>query len=358
VFQGEQAVIAGAYGYRLYKGGVATPNDGDWYLRSALLDAQSPPKTPDMPLYQPGVPIYEVYPSTLLLLNGVDTMRQRTGDRGYSTSTDGHLNGIWGRMQGQRFRPNAASSTSLADADYNSWGGEIGADHVLLDAKGGTLTGGVSLRYGKANAQVTSLFGNGRISTHGLGGRATLTWQDKDGFYADAQAQVSWYDSNLSSATLGALTRGNGGSGQAYSLELGRRIAIGGGIAITPQVQTIYSKVRFDRFTDHASAEVSLGKADSLKTRWGLAVEHTSGASRVYAVGNLTYDWLGDTVTEVSGTPLARTDHRLWGELGLGGNIGLTDRVTLYGEATANSAIRDFGKSYGLKGMVGVRMTF
>jgi hypothetical protein len=32
--------------------------------------------------------------------------------------------------------------------------------------------------------------------------------------------------------------------------------------------------------------------------------------------------------------------------------------VTLYGEATANSAIRDFGKSYGLKGMVGVRMTF
>jgi fibronectin-binding autotransporter adhesin len=83
-----------------------------------------------------------------------------------------------------------------------------------------------------------------------------------------------------------------------------------------------------------------------------------SGAARVYAVGNLTYDWLGDTVTDVSGTPIARTDHRLWGERGLGGNVGLNDRVSLYGEATANSAIRDFGKSYGIKGMVGVRMRF
>jgi fibronectin-binding autotransporter adhesin len=262
-------------------------------------------------------------------------------------------------MQGQRFRPNAASSTSLADADYNSWGGEIGVDHVLAQTgTGSTLTGGVSVRYGKANAQVTSLFGNGRIGTHGLGGRATLTWQDKAGFYADAQAQFGWYDSNLSSTTLGKLARGNNGTGQAYSLELGKRVALGGGIAVTPQIQTVYSKVHFDRFTDPSGADVSLGKADSLKTRWGVAIEHASAGSRVYAVGNLTYDWLGDTVTDVSGTPIARTDHRLWGELGLGGNLSPNDRLTLYGEATANSAVRDFGKSYGLKGMVGVRMKF
>ena len=358
VFQGDQALIAGAYGYRLYKGGVASPSDGDWYLRSTLLDAQSPPQTPDMPLYQPGVPIYEVYPSTLLLLNGVDTMQQRVGDRGYSTSTDGHLNGIWGRMQGQRFRPNAASSSSLADADYNSWQAEIGADRVLAEsAKGSTLTGGLSARYGKASAQVGSLVGNGRIKTHGVGARATLTWQDKAGFYADAQVQVGWYDSNLSSSVLGKLVRGNDGRGQAYSLEVGQRIGFGG-IAITPQMQAVYSKVRFDRFTDPSDADVSLRKGDSLKTRWGVTIDHQSGASRIYAVGNLTYDWLGDTIADVSGTPIARTDYRLWGELGLGGNVGVNDRLTLYGEATANSALKDFAKSYGLKGMVGVRMRF
>jgi fibronectin-binding autotransporter adhesin len=38
VFEGDQAVVAGAYAYRLYQGGASTPADGDWYLRSALLD--------------------------------------------------------------------------------------------------------------------------------------------------------------------------------------------------------------------------------------------------------------------------------------------------------------------------------
>ena len=38
VFHGDQAVVGGAYAYRLYKNGVTTPTDGDWYLRSSLVD--------------------------------------------------------------------------------------------------------------------------------------------------------------------------------------------------------------------------------------------------------------------------------------------------------------------------------
>ena len=33
-FRGDQAVVAGAYAYRLYKNGVSKPTDGDWYLRA------------------------------------------------------------------------------------------------------------------------------------------------------------------------------------------------------------------------------------------------------------------------------------------------------------------------------------
>ena len=58
-------MIAGAYGYRLYKGGASTPTDGDWYLRSSLLND---PTGPQAPLYQPGVPVYEAYGQTLLSL--------------------------------------------------------------------------------------------------------------------------------------------------------------------------------------------------------------------------------------------------------------------------------------------------
>lgn len=112
VFNGEQAVVAGAYAYRLYKGGINTPTDGDWYLRSVEdPNRVTPPNTdpgtgtppnggtdpvvppdggtgtpaqPLPPLYQPGVPIYEAYPQALLGLNGLNTLQQRVGNRNWT----------------------------------------------------------------------------------------------------------------------------------------------------------------------------------------------------------------------------------------------------------------------------------
>lgn len=68
VSNGQQVVVAGAYGYTLNHNGVgADANDGNWYLRSAA--------------YQPGVPLYKAYPSTLLRLSTLPSFRQRIGDR-------------------------------------------------------------------------------------------------------------------------------------------------------------------------------------------------------------------------------------------------------------------------------------
>src|SRR5690606_2789327 len=91
LFEGDQAVVAGAYGYRLYQGGASTPDDGDWYLRSALLDG---PNEPQGPLYQPGVPIYENYTQTLQTLNGLPTLQERVGNRRWAPSATGAGNGI------------------------------------------------------------------------------------------------------------------------------------------------------------------------------------------------------------------------------------------------------------------------
>ena len=41
VFQGQQAVVAGAYAYTLQKNGISPPVDGDWYLRSSLISQPS-----------------------------------------------------------------------------------------------------------------------------------------------------------------------------------------------------------------------------------------------------------------------------------------------------------------------------
>ncbi len=352
LFEGAPALIAGAYGYRLYKNGITTPADGDWYLRSSLLQA------PEVPLYQPGVPIYESYGQTLAALNQLGTMQERIGNRQWAAGNAGSF-GIWGRSESVRSRPQAVRSTSLTDANVDSWKIELGADKVLSErSDGASLVLGVLGSYGEASASVASPFGNGSIKTRGYSAGATLSWYGPQGFYVDGRAQVSWFDSKLTSTVLGKLADSNKGTGQAYSIEVGKRAPIGDTLSITPQIQTIYATAGFDRFTDPNGATVASKLGDSLKTRWGISLDRQDNRSHIYGVVDLSYEWLDGTITEVSGTPVARENHRLWGELGLGGSLKLGSRLTLYSEVSADTAINDFGKSYMLKGVAGLRMAF
>lgn len=368
VFQGDQTVIGGAYGYRLYQGGIAQPADGDWYLRSSLLNPIDPeepvdPEVPNPPLYQPGVPVYEAYGANLQALNGLPTLQQRIGNRSWAAGANPEGSGIWGRMEGIRSRANAAVSTSLADQNVNSWKMQLGADRVLTGTdKGERLVAGITAYYGEANSHVRSIFGNGSLKTDGYGVSATLSWYGLQGLYIDGQAQFSWYETDLNSAILGKLARNNDGNGEAFSVEIGKRSSIGNKLSVTPQMQMVYSNVRFDRFIDPAGAIVAADKGDSLKTRWGLSLDHQAewdnGRSHVYGLVNLNYEWLDGTRTNVSGTPISHANERLWGELGIGASIGWTNGVTLYGEVSGNSPFGDFGDSYMLKANAGVRIAF
>ncbi|WP_375196824.1 autotransporter-associated beta strand repeat-containing protein [Sphingobium sp.] len=362
VFEGQQAVIAGAYGYRLYQGGVSTPADGDWYLRSATLDGAGQPQGP---LYQPGVPVYESYGQTLQALSGLATMQERVGNRQWAQSPDGVPTGIWGRMESSRLRPSGRLSTTGADTDIDSWKAQIGVDHMLSEGRDSVFVAGLTAHYGEADASIRSRFGSGTIDTKGYGLGATLTWFGADGFYADAQAQWSWFDSKLKSVTLGTLADDNHGKGEAISLELGKSSIVGHGLTLTPQIQMAYQNVSFDAFTDPFDARVSSRKGDSLKTRWGISIDHranwdANGVSRnshIYALANLSYEWLDGTVARVSGAAIANAPDRLWGEVALGGTLGL-GRVTLYMQASGSASLNKFGESYGLKGVAGARLAF
>jgi fibronectin-binding autotransporter adhesin len=365
VFQGEQAVIAGAYGYRLYKHGVANPQDGDWYLRSSLLD----PSVPEEPLYQPGVPVYEGYTQTLLALNGLPTLQQRAGNRFWGVELIGAGTGIWGRVESRYFRPEPVFSTSAADRGIDSWQMQMGVDTVMSQREDGAiLIGGLCVHHGKDVASITSVFGSGSIDTEGHGVGATLTWYGPQGFYLDAQAKLSWFDSDLKSRVLGSLVQGNNGKGEAVSLEVGKRFPVSDELALTPQFQAIYAHVDFDRFADPADAIVSADKGNSLKTRWGLALDHqkswssASGDARrahFYGVANLTYEWLDGTGVDVSGTSIASRDRRTWSELGVGGSYNWGGGAyTLYAEVSADTPIGDFGDAYSFKGTAGFRVNF
>ena len=380
VFRGAPAVIGGAYAYQLYKGGVSTPGDGDWYLRSTLINPPTP--QPPKPLYQPGVPLYEAYAQVLSQLNGLPTLQQRVGNRtwaggdGTTASPAGEgwaafdRQGLWGRIEGGLNRFSPAASTSGTSFTSNLWRAQIGLDGRLVEAPSGSLVGGVTAHYGEISARVGSLFGDGSIRSQGYGFGGTLTWYGQNGVYVDAQAQATWFDSKLNSETLSrTMNQGrNGGFGYAFGLEAGRRFAIAPQMALTPQAQLIYSSVRFDRFTDPYGARVSLDRGESLRGRFGLAIDHeqawrdAAGAmtrSRVYGIANLTYEFLDGMRTDVSGTKLLSRGERLMGGVGVGGTYSWAEgRYALYGEGTIDTSLNRFGDSYAIRGTVGFRHTW
>ncbi|WP_448098217.1 autotransporter family protein [Luteibacter yeojuensis] len=382
LFHGQQAVVSGAYAYQLYKNGVVTPTDGDWYLRSSAVPPvdTTPPVTPPVgpaapveppaPLYAPSVPVYEAYANVLQRLNDLATLQQRVGSRdvgadgtGADMGMDGGRNGaVWVRVDGSHANLDPKTSTSNAHYDASTQKAQVGMDFLTRESESGVLVASATAQYGKVTSDVSSMYGLGEIKTKGYGVGSTLTWYGKNGFYVDAQAQYNWYDSDLNSRTLGrSLADGNDGSGFNLGVEAGQKIALGDNLSFIPQGQLTYSSVSFDSFTDPYAARVSSKDSTSFIARAGAAIDHESSwksadgsmnHAHVYAIANVYYDFLDGAKTEVSGVRLNSENDSLWGGVGLGGSLGWkNDRYKLYGEALAQTSLKHYGdsESYGLR---------
>ncbi|WP_441005341.1 autotransporter family protein [Rhizobium sp. 25PS6] len=365
VFEGDQAVVGGAYAYRLYQNGLSTPGDGDWYLRSTVLD---PSSGGTGPLYAPGVPLYEAYAGVLQSLNQFGTLRQRTGGRDDGQSADEAANdqgrAIWTRIGGTHSHFEPESSTTGTEYDVDSWTMQAGVDGMLHESGAGVLIGGVSFHADTASADISSRFGKGDIDTTGYGFDGTLTWYGNSGFYLDTQAGVTWYESDLKSSTLHTtLADGNDGFGYGFSVEAGQTIALTDQWSLTPQVQLAYSSVRFDSFTDAYGAAASLDDGDSLTGRLGISADYDrdwkdasgrTSRAKFYGIANLYYDFLDGSKVDVSGTSLVSENQALWGGLGMGGSLSWADdRYAAYGEAFARTSLQDFGDSNALGAKAG-----
>ncbi|MCP4993056.1 MAG: autotransporter outer membrane beta-barrel domain-containing protein, partial [Gammaproteobacteria bacterium] len=302
-----------------------------WYLTNPVLSASTA--------------VYESYPQILASLNTLGSLQQRVGNRywygpdsaasshgqgeavndGYGSSDS---NAIWARIERAHSHVEPDTSTTSSQYDVDNWKMQAGTDWLLKEDSAGRLIGGINGHYGTASADIYSAFGNGFIQTSGYGVGATLTWIGNSGLYVDAQAQLSRFDSDLISATLGTLVNGNDGSGHALSVEVGKRFE-GAGLTYTPQAQLIYSSVDFDSFTT-SSATVSPIDGDSLKVRIGISGEHQydwtgedgmHNHGRVHAIANLYHELLDGTAVNVSGAQLSTQLEGWSGEVGIGGSI-------------------------------------
>ncbi|MFC5067999.1 autotransporter outer membrane beta-barrel domain-containing protein [Flaviflagellibacter deserti] len=366
VFKGQQAVVGGAYAYRLYQGGVSTPADGDWYLRSDFLGVVGA-------AFQAGVALYEAMPQALLSLADLPTLQQRVGNRyrdddaaGPSRGTEGDAaSPIWGRIETTHSRFEPSSSTSGLSYEADEVEMQVGLDTQLHDGEKGRLIGGLTAQYGLVSADIGSFWGDGTIEAAGYGVGGTLTWYGDNGFYVDGQAQFTIFDSDLSSDTAGSLATDNAGRGYALGIETGRRLAVSGAWSLMPQAHLVYAAVK-DSFTDAFGTPVSLDGAERLTGRLGLSADYrnawqdaagqTSRAS-FYGIANLYHEFLDNTDVDVAGTPFATTNERLSGGVGLGGSYSWNDdKFAVYGEATAVTSLEDLGEDYSVGGTVGFRM--
>ena len=382
--RGANAVVAGAYTYKLYQGSTSAPDDGNWYLRSELEEDG----------YQAGVPVYEVYPQLLLGLNSLPTMQQRVGNRHWNNSSNQTIsqgadaiepytpaaeagsftqsNGVWGRMEGSHNKISPHTSTSDATYDYNVFKMQAGLDGMLHETEQGKMIGGIVVHYAHGKADIWSRndsdLGSGRIKTDGYGFGGTLTWYSDDGFYIDNQAQVTWYRSDLSyqGGQSSLADEKNNGFGYGFSSEIGKRFALDEHWSLTPQAQLNYSNVNFDSFTDVFGADVSREHAASLQARLGISADYQNSwrneqgvlnRSSVYGIANLYNEFLNGTRVDVASVQFTNKNESLWAGIGLGGSYNWNDdRYSVYGEGSINTSLKNFGDSYAYKGILGFRV--
>ncbi len=338
----------------------------------------------NIPLYQPGVPVYEVYARSLLAFNGLPTLQQRVGNRYWNQpqpaqtpeqpgySQDGSIitgqNGVWGRIEAAHASFDPTRSTSGTDYDQDLWKLQAGMDGMLKEFESGSLIAGVNGFYGTLDTDVSSIYGTGRIDTTGYGFGGTLTWYGNNGFYVDGQASVTWYESDLKSDLVSTLAKDLDGLGYAFSMEAGKRYEVSPSWYLIPQAQLVYSNVSVDSFYDRFDARVSPGDAESLRARLGLAVERqtnwtaANGQKRhasVYGIGNLYYEFLdGTSPVDVAGTTIVSGGDDFWGEIGLGGTVALTERLDLYGEARYATSFENAGDNNVYGGNIGLRFSW
>ncbi|AOK03556.1 hypothetical protein WK25_03230 [Burkholderia latens] len=376
-------VQAGAYEYRLYRGGQSDANG--WYLRSQL-DPTSPgdpvgPSTIDGGgagagagnnlAYRPGVAGYAMTP----LLNadyGFSTLgklHERVGDiYNLEKQAPGNRDGVWGRIGGQSLDANAGRFA----ADERTFFAQFGKDWTLDQAPaGGSTHAGVTASIGVANASFSDMAraaapglstSTGSVEMHAQSVGGYWTRYLSDGTYFDTVGQVTHYGNRYRDSYGNEASQN--GFGIALSQEVGKPFAIGGlPVAVEPQAQLMYQYLKLNGFNDNVSA-VSGTTSNALRGRAGVRIFRPNldanaggGAATPYFTADVLHDFLSPGQTVVGGTPFATQLDRTWYELGLGVTAGFGKSGELYANV---KYARNIGGDYrrGITGQVGYRYSW
>ena len=407
-----QAVEAGAYSYRLYRGGASGGNIAgsadSWYLRNsgyvvggtvvgslaeaeALIESLQPggggggagggnagpaASVEPVKLYRPEVALYSSMPLVVrrLGLAQLGTFHDRQGDTQLLAANDGSdgndgnnrtgsTQASWGRVFGESTRQRLRGD---ADPQFDGQisGLQLGHDFLAAtDGAGGRHRIGVLGGYTRASGDTSGVASGGtntatgRLTVEGYSLGAYWSRIAASGWYSDAVLMASRYKADARS-TLG---RGGTPRGSAVtaSLEAGYPLALGENLTLQPQVQLVWQRSSLDDFDDGISA-VRFQRDNAVTGRIGARLEGRvdagGGTWRPYLKANLWHTFSGGNAIYF-GPADQVVNRRNASALEVGaGVVGQVNKVlAVYGGLAYTSAIGRTEQT-GVQGQLGMRV--
>ncbi|MBR0656481.1 autotransporter family protein [Plastoroseomonas arctica] len=368
-FRLDTRVTAGAYEYRLFRGGSTSTDD--YFLRSFLDDGPGRPGS-TVPLYRPEAALYAPIPAIgrQMGLVGLGTLHERVGEEENIRDLEGsrpYANGGWARAIGERSETRW-DGTVDARVTGDLVGLQAGFDILRYQAPSGHRDHvGVYAAYldynGSANGFALGQQGLrvGRLTLSGPAAGAYWTHFGPSGWYLDAVVQAHWFDVTARSDYSSRLT--TNGSGLTASLEGGYPIRFGANWQVEPQAQLIWQSVSIDRSRD-AFSSVSWDEGDAVTGRLGARVQYTGRDETTlwqpYAKVNLWHAFSGtDRATLGNSAPIENR----YGDTALEVGAGVTARISRTTSFYAHADYRwsldgERTRQTAVQGAVGIRVNF
>ncbi|MCL6702358.1 autotransporter outer membrane beta-barrel domain-containing protein [Pseudomonas sp. T1.Ur] len=373
-----QSVSAGAFDYRLFKGGV-TGNANNWYLRSTVVAgpvaAPSPtlpplpvavPGAAPIPLYRPEVPTWSVLPpaAAQLTLMALGTFHDRQGDQRLLTET-GAFGAGWGRAYGKDLDQTWAGTVSPR-LDGSIKGFQVGHDLYAAPTSGEqTQRIGFFVGHTELNGNVDGFnlgFEGRRAGKVELDGDSYgLYWTliDPSGGYVDTVVMGTRLNGDNRSER--GVKIDNRGHALTLSAEAGYPFAVAGGWVLEPQAQIIHQTISLDSQDDG----ISKVEFDSDSTWTGRLGARLKGSYRVsgmpvepYLRANIWHTFVGTDAVTFDDTQRIETEQRAsTADLGVGVIVSLAPTTSVYAGVDYSNNL-DSNQQRSMAGNVGVRISW
>lgn len=378
-------VSAGAFQYRLFKGGVTPGTAENYYLRSTVpvtppdpvivvpLPSPGPDEPPlppnpgitPIPIYRPEVPIYAaLFPAAQQIVQGMlGTYHERMGEQTQPQSDP--LRAGWGRVYGSSSRQRFAGTVSPT-LNSSISGFQVGSDLFTHSTDDGqVLHAGFFVGHSRLRGDIKGFNGGwqdndaGSTTLRGDSLGAYLTLIGTHQAYLDVVLVGTRLDGhNASDRGVKMKTRGHNVSASA---EVGRPFQVTPHWVVEPQAQLIVGKTRLDSQNDGIS-DVAYKADTTVTTRLGVRLRgdyHVSGMPlQPYARANVWHTAGGkNTVTFADVTDIDTEQKSTTLGVSLGANLRVAPGVSLYSEVGFNRNL-DSNAFNGRQGTLGLRMSF